>query len=115
MHANPGNRAATSAAKHAKEQAKKRRRSGLSAHLDEAHAAVAGNREALVEAEARDIDADRLTRLEDARAVLNLHGVSVDNHLLNQRGQPMRAAYCVKPYSVCMFSGYWRLTTRLTA
>ena len=49
-------------------------------NLDEAHAAVSGDGEALVEAEARDVDPRRLDRLQDARAALDLHRVAVNDN-----------------------------------
>ena len=47
-------------------------------HLDEAHAAVAGDGKALVEAEARDVHACHLARLDDGRAERHLNFFVVD-------------------------------------
>ncbi len=51
-------------------------------HLDQAHAAVAGDRQALVIAEARDLDAGLLAGLDQRDAVLDLDGHAVDDQLL---------------------------------
>ena len=45
---------------------------GMPGHLDQAHAAVAGDRQALVVAEARDLDAGLLAGLDQRDAVLDL-------------------------------------------
>ena len=50
-------------------------------NLDEAHAAVSGDREALVEAEAGHINTRRLDGLQDARTALDLHSVAIDDDL----------------------------------
>ena len=50
-------------------------------NLDEAYAVVPGDREAFVEAEARQVDASRLDHLQDDRSALNLDCVAVHNHL----------------------------------
>ena len=47
---------------------------GHALHLDQAHAAVAGDRQALVIAEARDLDAGLLAGLDQRDAVLDLDG-----------------------------------------
>lgn len=49
--------------------------------LDEAHAAVPGNGEAAVVAEARDINASDLAGLEHREPLGDPHGVPVDKHL----------------------------------
>lgn len=49
--------------------------------LDEAHAAVAGDGEAAVVAEPRDVDAGDLAGLEDSEALGDLHRVAIDEDL----------------------------------
>ena len=61
---------------------------GAALHLDQAHAAVAGDRQALVVAEARDLDAGLLAGLDQRDAVLDLHGRAVDDQLLGH--SPLR-------------------------
>ena len=68
-------------------------RAGL--HLDQAHAAVAGDRQALVVAEARDLDAGHLAGLQDRDAGRHLDLLTVDldyGHV------------CSRPYSAASFS-----------
>ena len=52
---------------------------GDAGHLDEAHAAVAGDRQALVVAEARNLGARLLARLQDRGAGLHLDQFAVDD------------------------------------
>src|SRR5713101_600 len=52
--------------------------------LDEAHPAIAGDVEAFVVAEMRDLDPGQLARLEDRRAGRDLQFRSVDRHLGHQ-------------------------------
>ncbi len=61
---------------------------GHADHLDEAHAAVAGDRQALVVAEARDLDARLLARLQQRDAVLDLDRLTVDDELLRHGSSP---------------------------
>ena len=58
---------------------------GMPCHLDEAHAAVAGDRQALVVAEARDLGAGLLARLHQRGAVLDLDRLAVDDDWLGHR------------------------------
>ena len=57
--------------------------------LDEAHAAVAGDRQALVVAEARDLGAGLLARLQQRRAVLDLDRLAVDDDWLGHASDPI--------------------------
>ena len=48
--------------------------------LNEAYAAVSGNREAIVVVESRDIDAGDFASLKDRHALWDFHGVPIDKH-----------------------------------
>ena len=61
--------------------------------VDQAHAAVAGDRQALVEAEMRHLDADRLAGLEDREPVLDLDLASVDGELCHAPPLPQAACF----------------------
>src|SRR6185437_17149297 len=50
-------------------------------HFDEAHPAIAGDRQPVVVAEPRDLDAGRFRGLQDGRAVGDLHLDTVDGEL----------------------------------
>ena len=63
---------------------------GNAFHLDETHAAVAGYRQALVVAEARDLGAGHLARLQDGGASLHLEQLAVDDDWLGHL--PIRSA-----------------------
>ena len=62
---------------------------GDALHLDEAHAAVAGDRQALVVAEARDLGAGHLARLQDGGAGLHLEQLAVDDDWLGHAFNPI--------------------------
>ena len=73
-------------------------RLGAALHLDQAHAAVAGDRQALVVAEARDLDAGLLAGLDQRDAVLDLHGRAIDDQLLgHSRSGSSRSRLVVTP------------------
>ena len=61
---------------------------GDALHLDQAHAAVAGDRQALVVAEARDLGAGHLARLQDGGAGLHLEQLAVDDDWLGHAVLP---------------------------
>ena len=62
--------------------------------LDQAHAAIAGDRQALVIAEARDLLARKLARLQNGRALRDLDLDAVDGDLRHRRSPPSRPSPC---------------------
>ena len=64
-------------------------------HLDQAHAAIAGDRQPLVIAEARDLLARKLARLQHGRALRNLEFDAVDGDLRHCIIQPLPAERAV--------------------
>src|SRR3546814_447972 len=56
-------------------------RLGRTLHLDQAHAAVAGHRQAVVVAESRNLDAGELAGLQDRQALCDLDLLAVDRQL----------------------------------
>src|SRR5690606_2983389 len=78
-------------------------------NLDEAHAAVAGDRQALVVTEARNGDPDLLASLDQRQAVLDLDKLPVDDDLFRHfnlsnptkppRSAILRSSRCLSPGS----------------
>src|SRR3546814_14501022 len=63
-------------------------RLGRTLHLDQAHAAVAGHRQAVVVAESRNLDAGELAGLQDRHALCDLDPSSVHRPLRHPTGRP---------------------------